>query len=76
MRKATSLRALMGSDTDARKIVSSLTLFGWVAKDRYTVEGLDDYQALAHVADEVLAIAASQGYPACAFTVQRLHESA
>jgi uncharacterized protein (DUF1810 family) len=74
-RKTTSLRALMGSDTDARKIVSSLTLFGGVAKDLYTVEGLDDYQTLAHVADEVLTIAASQGYPACEFTVQRLQES-
>jgi uncharacterized protein (DUF1810 family) len=75
-RKAASLRTLMGSDTDARKIVSSLALFGSVAKDLYTREGLADCHALAQVADEVLAIAASQGYPACEFTIQTLQEDA
>jgi hypothetical protein len=34
--------------------------------------GLADCQALARVADEVLTIAASQGYPACEFTLQTL----
>jgi uncharacterized protein (DUF1810 family) len=75
-RRATSLRALMGSDTDARKIVSSLTLFGSIAKDLDAAEGLADYHTLADVADQVLSIAASQGYPACAFTVRRLQEPA
>jgi uncharacterized protein (DUF1810 family) len=71
-RKTTSLGALMGSDIDARKVVSSLTLFGHVAKTLYEVEGLDAYKAVADVADEVLAAAATEGYPPCAYTLRRL----
>lgn len=40
-RKATSLRALMGSEWDARKVVSSLTLFGPVAKKLNAAEGIE-----------------------------------
>ena len=68
-----SLRALMGSDIDARKLVSSLPLFGHVAKRLRDAEG-DEYSTIAAVADEVLAIAASQGYPPCAYTLQRLRQ--
>jgi uncharacterized protein (DUF1810 family) len=75
-RKAASLRMLMGSDTDARKLVSSLTLFGSVAEDLDSRERLADCHALARAADEVLAIAASQGYPACEFTVHTLQGDA
>ena len=71
-RKVSSLLTLMGSDTDARKVVSSLTLFGSVAKELYTRDGLADCRALVEGTDEVLAIAASQGYPACEFTVRAL----
>ena len=63
-----SLRALMGSDIDAKKLVSSLTLFGQVAK---TIED-DICRQTAEVADEVLAVAELQGYPPCAYTLQRL----
>jgi uncharacterized protein (DUF1810 family) len=73
--KAISLRALMGSDIDARKVVSSLTLLGHVARKLHGVEGLDAYGALANVADDVLALAEAQGYPPCAFTLRRLRAS-
>ena len=67
-----SLRALMGSDVDARKVVSSLTLFGHVARTLHRVEGLDACEAIANVAEDVLALAAVQGYPPCAHTLRRL----
>ena len=71
-----SLRALMGSDIDARKVVSSLTLFGHVASKLHEAEGLDAYGAIAKVADDVLVLAASQGYPPCAYTLRRLRTTA
>ena len=64
----TSLAELMGSEIDAQKLVSSMTLFGIVARKLHGIEGLDEYEALADVADQVLTAAASQGYPACAIT--------
>ncbi len=64
----TSLAELMGSEIDAQKLVSSMTLFGIVARKLHGIEGLDEYEALADVADQVLTVAASQGYPACAIT--------
>jgi uncharacterized protein (DUF1810 family) len=67
-----SLRTLMGSDIDAMKVVSSLTLFGHVARKLHDIEGLESYGAMAKVADDVLALAASQGYPPCAHTLRRL----
>jgi hypothetical protein len=62
----------MGSDIDAKKVVSSLTLFGPVAKKLHEVEGVDAYSSIAKVADEVLAVAASQGYPPCSYTLRRI----
>ncbi len=67
-----SLWALMGSEIDARKVVSSLTLFGHAAKTLYARERLDAYAAVAAVADEVLRAAAAQGYPPCRYTLHRL----
>lgn len=67
-----SLHTLMGSDTDARKVVSSLTLFGAVARKVHAAEGLALGGALAVAADDVLEAAESQGYPPCAYTRARL----
>lgn len=67
-----ALRALMGSDIDAKKVVSSLTLFGHVSKKLHETEGIDAYSSVATVADEVLRLAATQGYPPCAYTLRRL----
>jgi uncharacterized protein (DUF1810 family) len=71
---AVSLRTLMGSDIDARKLVSSLTLWGGVARKLHAVEGLAVYGNLARVAEAVLAAAATQGYPPCSYTLERLRE--
>ena len=71
------LSALMGSEIDAKKLVSSLTLFAEVAK-RLAAAGVpesDDvkeYASMASTADRILAIASSQGYPRCDFTLRQL----
>ena len=67
-----ALRALLGSDIDAKKVVSSLTLFGHVARKLHGTEGIDAYGSVATAADDVLSLAATQGYPACAYTLRRL----
>ncbi len=69
LRAGRPLVALMGSDTDARKLVSSLTLFGHVATALHKAEGLDAYGRVASVADEVLTVAAAEGYLPCAYTL-------
>jgi uncharacterized protein (DUF1810 family) len=62
---STSLRLLMGSQIDARKLVSSMTLFAEIGRRA----GDDE---ITTAADEILKAAAQQGYPACAFTQQSL----
>ena len=71
VRNGVALERLMGSSIDAAKLVSSLTLFGHVA--RGLAESPTDANAvLADLADEVLIAAAAQGYPHCRHTLQRL----
>jgi uncharacterized protein (DUF1810 family) len=72
LRAGKALRALMGSDIDAKKVVSSLTLFRHVARKLHDAEGIGAYSSVASVADQVLAVAATQGYPPCPYTLQRL----
>ena len=67
-----SLQRLMGSSIDATKLVSSLTLFGEVAKRLHAAEGLDEYASIARVAAQVLAVATAEGYPPCQFTLGHL----
>jgi uncharacterized protein (DUF1810 family) len=55
---------LMGSDIDAKKLVSSMTLFREVAE---RVDG-----DVARAAGNILDQAAAQGYPPCAFTLTSL----
>jgi len=74
LRRGVSIESLMNSPIDATKLVSSMTLFGHVARRLLETEGLDDYASLARIADEVLAKADAEGYPPCAFTVDRLGE--
>ena len=66
------LRALMGSEIDARKLVSSLTLFEHAALTLHRTDALDDYSALADAAGAVLTFAAAEGYPRCPYTLGRL----
>ena len=63
---------VMGSSIDATKLVSSLTLFGQIARQVYVVEGLEAYRDFAAASDDVLAAAAEQGYPPCRFTLDRV----
>ena len=61
---ATPLRTLMGSEIDALKLVSSMTLFREIGR-----RVKDDEVATA--ADDILTRAATDGFPACAFTLDR-----
>jgi uncharacterized protein (DUF1810 family) len=65
-----SLAALMGSDIDARKLVSSLTLFEAVARE--LAPPSDRARQLADVARRVLDVAAREGYPLCEHTLAAL----
>jgi uncharacterized protein (DUF1810 family) len=67
-----SVETLMGSSTDALKLVSSLTLFGHAAKQLHGSDGLAAYGALARAAAEVLNRAERQGYGPCQYTLSRL----
>lgn len=70
--KAIPLPVLMGSTVDATKLVSSLTLF------EHTAAGLDssrqnpESQAFATQCAVLLGIAASQGFPRCRYTLDRI----
>ena len=62
---AAALHTVMGSDIDALKLVSSMTLFREIAR-----RAGDDEMASA--ADAILAGAKKQGVPECEFTLARL----
>jgi len=72
LRRGVSLESLMNSPIDVMKLVSSMTLFGEVARRLHAAEHLNDYDSLARLADEVLAKADAQRYPPCAFTLGQL----
>jgi len=67
-----SLAALMGSEIDARKLVSSMTLFGALSRRMHANETHAGDAALARDADTILRAAEEQGLPPCAFTSARL----
>jgi uncharacterized protein (DUF1810 family) len=71
-RRGVPLETLMGASIDVLKLVSSMTLFADVARRLHAAEGLAEYEAMARVAEEILAVARAQGYPACQFTRARL----
>lgn len=71
VRNGVSIERLMGSSIDAAKLVSSLTLFGEVAR-ALTESPTDANAVLADLAEEVLIAAAAQGYPRCQHTLERL----
>jgi uncharacterized protein (DUF1810 family) len=71
IRRGVSVKQLMGSAIDARKFVSSLTLFDAIARD--LIAGGDEGVAtFASDADDILDAAQAEGYPPCGFTIQRL----
>jgi uncharacterized protein (DUF1810 family) len=67
-----AVREVMGSEIDAQKLVSSLTLFGEVARAIQATDPSEEYDAIVKTADEVLAIAGTQGYQPCARTIEQL----
>jgi uncharacterized protein (DUF1810 family) len=71
LRAGVPLERLMGSSIDGAKLVSSLTLFGRVARSLSPSPG-DSQAAFADLAGEILTAAAAQGYPECGHTVNRL----
>jgi uncharacterized protein (DUF1810 family) len=68
LRRTAQIEDVMGSEIDARKLVSSMTLFEHVAQTL----GAPDLRALAGTATEILATAEAQGYPRCQFTLGQL----
>ena len=71
VRKGVPVDQLMGSSIDAAKLVSSMTLFGRVARSLSASPG-DPHAAFADLADEILTAAAAQGYRECGHTLNRL----
>ena len=70
------LAGLMGSEIDAMKLVSSMTLFAHVAKALHATDPQPRLAAMAAHADAILTAAAAQGYPRCAYTEEHLRRSA
>lgn len=70
------LATLMGSAIDARKLVSSMTLFREVAHPLAADGSEPDCALLASLADSILDRAADQGLAECSFTLERLAGSA
>jgi uncharacterized protein (DUF1810 family) len=71
-----ALDELMGSEIDALKLVSSMTLFREIARRAIQIEALPQYAEIAVNADLILRIAAEQGFPACAPTLRALADAA
>ena len=65
------LDQLMGSEIDVLKLVSSMTLFGHIARAAHA-RGFPALEVVASRAEEILRAAAAQGYARCAFTEDRL----
>src|SRR5262252_4243976 len=53
LRRGVPLERMMGSDIDALKLVSSLTLFGELARRLSASEHLPEYEALAKASQEI-----------------------
>jgi hypothetical protein len=62
----------MGSDIDALKLVSSMTLFEHTACMVHATDPSPELSELATMAGEILAIADGQGYPRCRFNLDAL----
>jgi uncharacterized protein (DUF1810 family) len=67
-----TVSSIMGSEIDARKLVSSMTLFGELARWLSATDPSQPYAALARDAAAILRAAAAEGIPPCAFTTAAL----
>jgi len=68
-----ALAELMGSEIDALKLVSSMTLFAHVANTLHAMDAQPRFAEMAAHAEAILAAAAAQGYDRCAYTEAHLH---
>jgi uncharacterized protein (DUF1810 family) len=68
------IEELMGSETDALKLVSCMTLFQHVARTLYARDPEPLFAAMADHANTILATAASHGYTHCTYTERHLGE--
>ena len=68
--KGVDVETLMGGSTDALKLASSLTLFRAAASRLAQTE--PTLTLLARRCDGILEKMATHGYPACAFTLERI----
>ena len=75
-RPGLTVGTLMGSKIDARKLVSSLTLFERLGRLLEGTEVSERARALADTSHRLLVAAAAEGYPPCAFTLGRLEPGA
>ena len=66
------LEDLMGSEVDALKLVSCMTLFRRVARALGVVDPQPKFAAMADHADAILAAAGAQGYGPCTYTEEHL----
>jgi len=66
------LDELMGSQIDALKLVSCMTLFRHVAKTLFAVDPQPKFAAMAEHAETILAAAAADGYGRCTYTEEHL----
>jgi uncharacterized protein (DUF1810 family) len=73
-RPGLSVAALMGSEIDAMKLVSSLTLFEHVARE--LAPRSDRARQLAEASRRVLDAASAEGHPRCARTLAVLQSQA
>lgn len=71
--RGVSLETVMGSSIDVLKLVSSLTLFGGVA--RRLAESEASLAGFADTAERLIALAAREGYPPCEPTLHELSRS-
>jgi uncharacterized protein (DUF1810 family) len=72
LRRGVPLPLLMRSEIDARKLISSLTLFTRVADRLSRDEPGDAYRDIATLGGDILRLAERQGFEPCAFTAARL----
>jgi uncharacterized protein (DUF1810 family) len=66
------LEELMGSEIDALKLVSCMTLFRHVGNVLTSADPQPRFAAMAQHADAILAAAAAQGFNACTYTEEHL----
>jgi len=72
VRSGIPLDSLMGAEVDTLKLVSSMTLFGAVARRVSDGDAGEECARLARVAEELLKVAAAEGKSRCAFTERAL----